>query len=230
MDATRRAALVSYLLLSLTSLFWSGNVVLGLGVIDQIPPLGLTFWRWVGALVIMLPFSWRTIVEHRAAIRRDWKMLSLLGLLGIVCFNSFSYIAFQTTTAINASLINTLLPIMIIAMAIVGFRETMGLRRAIGLVVSLVGTLVILTRGDSAVLGSLARHGPSLRAGGLVPQDLDRDVTVEGLTVCLHEKPDVEVDRSAVSRGGLVGRDGHRVHTVHQRDARDVTGGHVRVE
>jgi len=156
MDNARRAALVSYLLLTLVALFWSGNVVLGRGVIDHVPPLALNFWRWAAALAIMLPFSWRAFVEHRAAIRRDWKMLSLLGLLGITCFNSFAYIAFQTTTAINAALINTLMPIMIIAMVIVGFRETMGPRRALGLAVSFVGTLVILMRGDPAVLSTLA--------------------------------------------------------------------------
>lgn len=156
MDPARRAALVSYLLLGLVALFWSGNVVLGRSVMDELPPLGLNFWRWVAALAIMLPFSWRAFVEHRAAIRRDWKMLSLLGFLGITCFNSFAYIAFQTTTAINASLINTLMPIMVVAMSIIGFRESMGRRRAIGLAVSFVGTLVILTRGDPAVLLGLA--------------------------------------------------------------------------
>lgn len=156
MDAARKTALVSYLLLTLVALFWSGNVVLGRGVIDQIPPLALNFWRWAGALAIMLPFSWRAFVMHRSAIKRDWKILSLLGLLGITGFNSLAYIAFQTTTAINAALINTLMPIMIVGMGIVGFRETLGPRRTLGLFVSFVGTLVILMRGDLTVLASLA--------------------------------------------------------------------------
>ena len=156
MDDARRAAMVSYLLLALVALFWSGNVVFGRSVMDELPPFGLNFWRWAGALALMLPFTWRMFLTHRAAIRRDWKMLSLQGFLGITCFNSFAYVAFQTTTAINASLINTLMPIMVIALVIVGFRETMGPRRAIGLVVSFAGTLVILTRGDAAVLRDLA--------------------------------------------------------------------------
>lgn len=156
MDPARRTVLVSYLLLSLVALFWSGNVVLGRAIMDELPPFGLNFWRWVLALLIMVPFAWPAFVAHRAAIRRHWKILTAFGFLGVTCFNSFAYVAFQTTTAINASLINTLMPIMVIAMTIVAFREPVGVRRAIGLVVSFVGTLVILSRGDFGVLRGLA--------------------------------------------------------------------------
>lgn len=152
----RREALVSYGLLSLTALFWSGNVVLGRGVIDQLPPLGLNFWRWVAACLILLPFTWRAVAANRTAIRRDWKILAVLGLLGITCFNALAYKAFQTTTAINAALINATMPITVMAITLFGFRERVRARQATGLALAFVGTLVILTRGHPGVLRDLA--------------------------------------------------------------------------
>jgi drug/metabolite transporter (DMT)-like permease len=151
----RRAALLSYLMLSLTALFWSGNVVFGRGVIDQLPPLGLNFWRWTVAVAILLPFTWRVFAVHRGVILKRWKILSILALLGITGFNSLAYIAFQTTTAINAALINSLMPIIIVAITVIGFREPIGARQVLGLASALTGALVILTGGDLETLLAL---------------------------------------------------------------------------
>ena len=158
----RREVLVSCLLLSLTALFWAGNIVLGRAVIPGfnpgtgLPPLGLNFWRWLGALAVLAPVALRPAWRARRVIRRDWKILALLGLLGIAGFNSFAYTAFQTTTAINAALLNATMPIMIIALAIAAFRDPVGPRQAAGLVLSFAGTLVILCHGDAGVLAGLA--------------------------------------------------------------------------
>ena len=152
----RRDALLSCLLLVLTALFWAGNIVLGRGLIDQLAPLGLNFWRWLVAFLVLAPFAGRAALEHWPAVRRDWKLLALLGLLGIAGFNSFAYTAFQTTTAINAALINATMPIMIVALAVAGFRDPFGWREGLGLALSLIGTVVILCRGDMAVLRALA--------------------------------------------------------------------------
>jgi drug/metabolite transporter (DMT)-like permease len=149
---SRRAALLSYLMLTGTALFWTGNIVFGRGVIDQLPPLSLNFWRWVVAFLILLPFTWRALVAQRSVIRRHWKMLGLLALLGITGFNSLAYIAFQTTTAINAALINAVMPICVVAITVIGYRETVGKRQKLGLFSALAGAFIILTRGDLRVL------------------------------------------------------------------------------
>lgn len=155
MPPSRRAALRSYLMLSGTALFWSGNVVFGRGVIDQLPPLGLNFWRWVIALLILLPFTWRAFVAHRSVIIRRWRILTVLALLGITGFNSLAYIAFHTTTAINAALINTIMPICVVAITVAGFREPVSKLQLLGLVSALTGTVIILTRGDLQILLNL---------------------------------------------------------------------------
>jgi drug/metabolite transporter (DMT)-like permease len=142
-------------MLSLTALFWSGNVVFGRGVIDHLPPLGLNFWRWTVAVAILLPFTWRVFAVHRGVILRRWKILSILALLGITGFNSLAYIAFQTTTAINAALINSLMPIIVVAITVIGFREPIGARQILGLASALIGALVILTGGDLETLLAL---------------------------------------------------------------------------
>ncbi|MFP6757724.1 MAG: DMT family transporter [Alphaproteobacteria bacterium] len=152
MTPSCRAALLAYLMLTGTALFWSGNVVFGRGVSDQLPPLGLNFWRWTVALLILLPFTWRTFVEQRSVIIGHWKILFLLAVLGITGFNSLAYIAFQTTTAINAALINTLMPIFVVAITVGGFREPISKRQFLGLLSALAGTSIILTRGDPQVL------------------------------------------------------------------------------
>ncbi len=155
MARERRAAHLSYLLLSLAALFWSGNVVLGRALSDELPPLALNFWRWAGALVILLPFSWRSLAGKGALVRRHWKILLVLGVLGVSAFNSLAYTAFQTTTAINAALINAAMPAMVVAILWAGFRGPITARQGIGIAVSFTGTLVILVRGELSVLLSL---------------------------------------------------------------------------
>ncbi|MDP6954215.1 MAG: DMT family transporter [Alphaproteobacteria bacterium] len=146
---------VAYALLALTALFWSGNVVVGRAVAGEIPPFALTFWRWLLALAILLPFAWPGLRGKGPLIRRHWKILGLFGLLGVIGFNAFGYIAFHGTSALNAALINTLLPIMVVALSWALWRETLSRQQTLGIAISLLGTSAILARGDIAVLGAL---------------------------------------------------------------------------
>jgi drug/metabolite transporter (DMT)-like permease len=155
MARERRAAHLSYLLLILAALFWSGNVVLGRGLSDELPPLALNFWRWAGALAILLPFSWHSLAGKGALVRRHWKILLVLGVLGISAFNSLAYTAFQTTTAINAALINAAMPAMVMALLWAGFGGPITVRQGVGIAVSFAGTLVILARGEVGILLTL---------------------------------------------------------------------------
>lgn len=141
-----------YLLLVLTTLFWSGNFVLSRGMHADIPPLALSFWRWALALLIMLVFSWRTCWRQSDIIVRERKYIIIQGLLGVTGFNSLIYLAVQTTTAVNAVLINSCTPILIALCALLINKEPLKLRQWAGILLSLSGVTLIMVGGD---LGSL---------------------------------------------------------------------------
>ena len=145
-----------YLLLSLTSLFWSLNWVIGRAIVGHVTPLTLTFIRWVVAVGVMLPFAWPGIRAHWPAIRRNWKVILWLGFWGTGLHNAFAYVGLQYTTATNGVILNSSIPILIILLGWVLYRETITRVQMLGVVVSLAGILAIISRGDLAVLATLA--------------------------------------------------------------------------
>lgn len=149
-----------YLLLMLTVLFWSGNFILGRGIRDMIPPVSLNFWRWVGALVILLPFGATRIKRQQVFLLRHWKLLALLSIPAITLFNTFIYLALQTSTATNTVLVNAMIPVFIGLIAWIVFGERMGRRQILGVMVSLTGLLFIVSRGQLNTLSQLGfSHG-----------------------------------------------------------------------
>ncbi len=151
----RRFHLNPYLLLTLTVLFWSGNMVLGRGIREDVPPLALAFWRWAIAFCLTLPFAW----PHRGQWRllaRGWKAVAVLGLLGVGGYNTFAYLALQSTTATNAVLLNSFIPVATIAISWAFLGKRLGPLEALGVLVSLSGAVTIVARGDPAVLAGLA--------------------------------------------------------------------------
>ena len=144
-----------YLLLTLTVLFWSINWVIGRAIAGHVSPLALTFIRWVGAFAIMLPFAWTGIRAQWPAIRRHWKLIAWLGFWGTGLHNAFAYAGLQYTTATNGVILNSACPIMIIVVGWLVYRDTISRAQALGVAISLIGVLVVLTRGDPRVLASL---------------------------------------------------------------------------
>jgi drug/metabolite transporter (DMT)-like permease len=144
-----------YLLLTLTVLFWSGNFILGRAVRELIPPVSLNFWRWVGALVILTPFGLPRIWRQKGLFRKHWKMVLLLSIPSIAIFNTFIYSALQSASAINTVLVNAMIPILIALTAWLAFGERLSHRQTLGVLISLLGLLFIVSRGELAVLGSL---------------------------------------------------------------------------
>ena len=144
-----------YVLLVLTILFWSGNFVLGRGVHTEIPPIALSFWRWGVALLILIPFAIKPLINQRRLIQRNLKILTILALLAITNFNTFIYIALQTATAINTVLVNATTPIFIALVSWAGFKDRLALRQGIGIFISLFGLLWIISRGSPVALLSV---------------------------------------------------------------------------
>lgn len=139
---------MSYLLLILTTLFWSGNFVLSRGLHTDIPPMALSFWRWLLALVILLLFCWKTVYPQRHILMKERTFIVVQGLLGVTGFNSLIYLAVQTTTAVNAVLINSCTPILIALCSLAIYRERLRARQLLGILTSLTGVALIMTGGD----------------------------------------------------------------------------------
>ncbi len=133
-----------YLLLVLTTLFWSGNFVLGRAVHAVFTPFTLSFWRWAIALAILLPFVWASLREQGSLVRRHGPILLLLSILGVVNFNTFVYIGLQSTTATNAVIMLSVTPVLIVALSFLLLRQTVTGWQALGIGVSLAGVLVIV--------------------------------------------------------------------------------------
>jgi drug/metabolite transporter (DMT)-like permease len=144
-----------YLLLTLAQLFWAGNFVLGRALHDTIPPIALSFWRWAVALVIVLPFALPRLPGQMGELRRHWLILSLLGVLGVTNFNTFVYLGLQTTTATNAVLLVSTTPVLIVLLSFLMLGQRVRTLQVLGIFLSLAGVIVIVARGDSAVLARL---------------------------------------------------------------------------
>ncbi len=137
-----------YLLLILTTLFWSGNFVISRGMHAAIPPFALSFWRWALALLILSFFGLRHLLAQKELAIQHKSFLIIQGLLGVAGFNTFIYCAMQTTTAINAALVNSCTPIFIVLISWVRFNERLSLRQWFGVVCSLCGVMLIISHGD----------------------------------------------------------------------------------
>ncbi len=141
-----------YLLLTLTVLFWSGNMVVGRGIRADVPPLALAFWRWAIAFLLVLPLAWPHFKSQWPLLRQAWKPIVLLGLLGVGSYNTFAYIALQYTSATNAVLLNSFIPVVTIAISWAFLGKHLRRLEGLGVVISLCGALTIIARGDPAVL------------------------------------------------------------------------------
>jgi drug/metabolite transporter (DMT)-like permease len=147
MTGTRLSA---FLLLAAANLLWSGNWVTGRALRDAFDPVALNFWRWAIAALILAPFALRSLLEHRSALRRDMGILLLLAFTGVAVFQSLVYLGLRSTTAINAVLLNSSAPLFMLLCSWALERERPTLRQVAGMLISLAGILVILSRGELA--------------------------------------------------------------------------------
>lgn len=144
-----------YLLLSLSSLLWAGNVVLGRFIAADFPPMALSFLRWGFACLIVLPFAWPHLKAEWPVIRKHLPILTLLTLTGLAGYNAIAYLGLRYTEALNALLIQSSGPLIVAlwSLVLLGIRLTWP--QTIGIGISLLGVLTILTHGDPAALTSI---------------------------------------------------------------------------
>ncbi|MCP3900474.1 MAG: DMT family transporter, partial [Desulfobacteraceae bacterium] len=137
-----------YILLTLAVLFWSGNFILGRGVRADIPPVALAFWRWFIATLIVLFLARRNVVRDLDIIKKNILVILLLAFLGVTVFNTLVYIGLNWTVAVNALLMQSVMPIMIFVISFIFFKENVTLRQIFGICVSLIGVLAIISKGN----------------------------------------------------------------------------------
>ncbi|HTR58622.1 MAG TPA: DMT family transporter [Casimicrobiaceae bacterium] len=138
----------AYLLLAVAPFFWSCNWIIGRGLHAEIPPFAMTFYRWTFAIAFMLPFALPQVLRQWPLVRKHYRVLILLGVLGVGSHNALAYIALNYTTATNGVILNSFIPIMIIALSWVFLRQRLSNVQLAGVAVSLAGVLTILSQGS----------------------------------------------------------------------------------
>jgi drug/metabolite transporter (DMT)-like permease len=145
----------SYLLLSLTALFWAGNAIVGRFAAGHIPPVTLSFLRWTGAFLIVLPFAWGHLVHDWPKIRARLGIMVILSVTGIGAFNTLQYWALEHTQALNTLLLQSAGPLFVAIWSLVLLGIRLTLAQGCGIAVSLCGVLVILLHGDLTTLKNI---------------------------------------------------------------------------
>ena len=141
---------VPYLLLILSTASWGGNWVASRAVYQEVTPFALVFWRWMLAVLIILPFALPHLRRDFPAALAHWRWIVFFGLAGPAAFPILGYLGIRYTTAINASILNSSVPLMTIPIAWLLLRHTVRPRQAAGLICSLAGVAAIITGGNPA--------------------------------------------------------------------------------
>ncbi|MBK8974222.1 MAG: DMT family transporter [Hahellaceae bacterium] len=152
-NTTRHWALLG---LALTSLFWAGNALVARGVGDLITPLSLSFLRWFLCGLILLPFTVRALRRHgRGLVRFRWQLL-VLATLSVACYNSLLYLAGRSTTALNLTLVSSLLPLATAALAWPLLKQALSRSMGIGIGLAFAGAIYIVCQGEADRLMTLS--------------------------------------------------------------------------
>ncbi|MFV0294782.1 MAG: DMT family transporter [Hyphomicrobiaceae bacterium] len=145
-----------YILLTFAVLFWSGNFIVGRATAGVVPPVALAFWRWTIGLALVCCLGARHIRRDWSTLKRSWRILLVLGALGIAAFNTLVYVGLQTTTAMNALLMQSAMPAVILAAVFLLHSERPSAGQAIGVAISICGVVAIAARGDLQTLAALS--------------------------------------------------------------------------
>ena len=145
-----------YLLLAATALFWSGNHIVGRAIGGHVPPVGISTIRWLIPAILIWPWVRPHLKRDWPAIRTHWKAMLWLGASGGALFTALQYVGLQYTSALNVSVLNSLVPVLIVGTSAALFRDRISAMQLAGILVSSFGVLTIIGRGSLDVLERLA--------------------------------------------------------------------------
>jgi drug/metabolite transporter (DMT)-like permease len=143
-------------LLALVSLFWAGNQIVGRAMAGEIPPIMLGCLRWMIATLVILPFAWPALKADWSIVRANLPFLAFLGVIGGGAINTLSYIGLNYTTAMNALVLNSAAPILIVLFCYLIFGDRIAPLQALGIATSLTGVLAVILHGDLGALASMS--------------------------------------------------------------------------
>jgi drug/metabolite transporter (DMT)-like permease len=148
-------------LFTLAPMMWAANAVVGRVVRDMVSPMTLNFIRWALAFVLLLPFA-LPVLRRDSPLWPHWRRFAVLGLVGIGCYNALQYLALQTSTPLNVTLVGSSMPLWMLGIGTIFFGARVTRREIVSAAMSMLGVLLVLSRGD----------WDQLRALRLVPGDL----------------------------------------------------------
>jgi drug/metabolite transporter (DMT)-like permease len=163
LETYKPTPLVAYCLVTLSCFLWGLATVVGRGIYEEIPPFGLSFWRWLLAALVLLPLVWVDLPRKLPLIKANIKLIALLGFFQVGA-SAILLVALNYTTAINASLINAAQPVMTIIPAWILTREKITFGQGIGIILGLVGVVIMVSQGNLDILKSLEFNGGDIFA------------------------------------------------------------------
>ena len=144
-----RNLVLAIILLIASSFFWSGNFFSGkLAFLSDLTPFKLSFFRWILALLILLPFTYAQIIKDLEYYKKNILLMTVISILGVTIFNSFTYISLQTTLVINSTLMASVAPVMMIGFSWLIFRTKTTTLQLTGIILSLLGAFAIILKGN----------------------------------------------------------------------------------
>jgi drug/metabolite transporter (DMT)-like permease len=147
----QRLTLRTAALLTVPPLLWAGNAVVGRMVNGLVPPITLNFLRWALAFMLLLPMAgW--VLRPGSGLWTHWRRFAVLGLLGVGCYNALQYLALKTSTPLNVTLVAASSPVWMLGIGALFFAQRISPRQLAGAVLSILGVLVVLSRGDWQLL------------------------------------------------------------------------------
>jgi drug/metabolite transporter (DMT)-like permease len=150
----RKLTLPTAALLTVPPLLWAGNAIVGRMVRDAVPPMTLNLLRWTIALLVLLPLG-RAMFTPGSAVLSNWRRYSMLGLLGVGLYNSLQYLALQSSTPINVTMVASGMPVWMLLVGKLFYKAPVKPKQVAGAVLSILGVLVVLCRGDVHQLAAL---------------------------------------------------------------------------
>ncbi len=144
---TKRLTPATALLLSVPPLLWASNAVIGRALRDMASPLTLNFVRWLLAFVLMLPLA-AAVLRRSSPLWAHWRRYTVLGLLGVGIYNALQYLALQTSTPLNVTLVSSSMPFWMLATGTLFFGQHVSRNEIVGAVMSMLGVLMVLSHGQ----------------------------------------------------------------------------------
>ena len=154
---------LAYLLLTLSGFFWAGNFIVGkFATLFEIPPLTLNTFRWISVWLILIPFTYKEIYNNLAYIKKNFFVISFMGVITISTFNSVVYFALNYTQVINAVLVLAIIPAVTIVLSSLMKIEKTNVFQIFGLILSIIGVGSIISNGDIQRVMSLSFNNGDL--------------------------------------------------------------------